>query len=110
MSTDKAMAGFEALKFMTADVVFDGGFQGNSAGNVSVLGTGGSWLSGSGAPASHMYALNSTYLFFRPHAERNMVPLDPARYSVNQDAMVRLIAWAGNMTCSNRWAQGLIKA
>jgi hypothetical protein len=30
-----------------------------------------------------------------------MVPLDPDRFSVNQDAMIRLIGWAGNMTLSN---------
>jgi len=109
-STDKGMAGFQALKFMDADVVFDGGFQGTSAGNVSALGSGGSWLSGSGAPASHMYALQTDYIFLRPHSQRNMVPLDPDRFSVNQDAMVKLIAWAGNMTMSNRWAQGVITA
>ena len=105
-----AMAGFQTLKFMDADVVFDGGFQGTTAGNVSVLGSGGSWLSGSGAPASHMYVLNTDYLFLRPHTDRNMVPLDPDRFSVNQDAMVKLIAWAGNMSMSNRFLQGVIKA
>src|SRR5262245_40797451 len=47
------MAGFASLKFMDADVVYDGGFQGNAAGNVTTLGSGGSWVSGSGAPASH---------------------------------------------------------
>jgi len=26
-----------------------------------------------------------------------MVPLDPDRFSVNQDAMIRLIGWAGNI-------------
>ena len=102
------MAGFASLKFMDADVVYDGGFQGNAAGNASVLGTGGSWLSGGGAPASHMYLLNTEYIFLRPHKERDMVPLDPDRFSVNQDAMVKLIAWAGNMTCSNRFLQCVI--
>jgi hypothetical protein len=105
-----AMAGFQSLKFMDADVVYDGGFQGNSTGNVSVLGNGGSWLSGTGAPTSHMYILNTEYLFYRPHQDRNMVPLDPDRFSVNQDAMVKLIAWAGNMTISNRFLQGVITA
>jgi hypothetical protein len=51
------MAGFASLKFMDADVVYDGGFQGTTAGNVSALGTGGSWLSGSGAPTNSMYFL-----------------------------------------------------
>jgi len=105
-----AMAGFMTLKFMDADVVYDGGFQGNSTGNGSVLGSGVTWLSGSGAPASHMYVLNTDYLFLRPHTDRNMVPLDPDRFSVNQDAMVKLIAWAGNMSMSNRFLQGVIKA
>ena len=109
-SEDSAMAGYMNLKFMTADVVYDGGFQGTSAGNVSVLGSGGSWLSGSGAPASHMYVLNTDFLFLRPHQDRNMVPLDPDRFSVNQDAMVKLIAWAGNAAMSNRFLQGVIKA
>ncbi len=104
------MAGFSSLKFMDADVVFDGGFQGTTAGNVSVLGTGGSWLSGGGAPSSHMYVLNTEYIFLRPHSDRDMVPLDPDRFSVNQDAMVKLIAWAGNETCSNRFLQGVIKS
>jgi hypothetical protein len=111
ITSDKdAQAGYSSLKFMDADVVYDGGFQGNTTGNVSVLGSGGSWLSGSGAPASHMYLLNTEYIFLRPHKDREMVPLDPDRFSVNQDAMVKLIAWAGNMTCSNRFLQGVIIA
>ena len=102
------MAGFMALKFMDADVVYDGGFQGNTQGNVNVLGGGGSWLSGSGAPTSTMYGLNTDYIFLRPHKDRDMVPLDPDRFSVNQDAMVKLIAWAGNLTMSNRFLQGIV--
>lgn len=107
-SEDTGMAGFQNLKFMDMDVVADGAFQGTSAGNVSVLGGGGSWLSGSGAPSSTMYMLNTDYLFLRPHADRNMVPLDPDRFSVNQDAMVKLIAWAGNLAISNRFLQGVL--
>jgi len=111
ITDDKSgMAGFASLKFMDADVVYDGGFQGTTAGNVSVLGSGGSWLSGSGAPASHMYMLNTDFIHLRPHQDRNMVPLDPDRFSVNQDAMVKLVAWAGNMTISNRFLQGVITA
>ena len=109
ISSDRdGMAGFNSLKFMDADVVYDGGFQGTTAGNVSVLGGGGSWLSGSGAPTNTMYGLNTEYIFFRPHVDRDMVPLDPDRFSVNQDAMVKLIAWAGNMAMSNRFLQGIL--
>ncbi len=108
---DDAMAGFASLKFMDADVVFDGGFQGVAAGTGTVIdGAGITWTSGTGAPASHMYFLNTDYIFLRPHSDRNMVPLDPDRFSVNQDAMVKLVGWAGNMTTSNSFLQGVLTA
>lgn len=90
-SDDMAQAGFSSLKFMDADVVFDGGQDGS-------------------APASHMYFLNTDYIHFRPHRDRNFTPLDPDRYATNQDAMVKLIGWAGNMTLSNGALQGVIVA
>ena len=49
--------------------------------------------------------LNTKYLHWRPHADRNMVPLNPDRFSVNQDAMVKLIGWAGNLTLSCAFLQ-----
>lgn len=84
-----AAAGFQNLKFMGADVVFDGG-QGGSA------------------PASHMYYNNTNFIHYRPHRNRDMVPLDPDRFATNQDAMVKLIGWAGNMTVSNAALQGVM--
>jgi len=108
---NNGMAGFQSLKFMDADVVYDGGFQGTTAGNgAPPFGGGLTWSSGSGAPASSMYFLNTDFIFWRPHKDRNMVPLDPDRFSVNQDAMVKLIAVAGNMTMSNRFLQGVMTA
>jgi hypothetical protein len=90
ITNDKmAQAGFTNLKFMGSDVVLDGGI-------------------GGACPANHMYFLNSDYLFYRPHRDRNMVPLDPDRFSTNQDAMVKLIGWAGNMTLSNAQLQGVL--
>lgn len=86
-----ASAGFRGLDFMGADVLFDGGLDGY-------------------APSAHMYFLNTRYLHWRPHRDRNMVPLNPDRYATNQDARVRLIAWAGNMTVSARRLQGVIVA
>jgi hypothetical protein len=87
--TETATAGFQSLKFMTADVVMDGGQGGN-------------------CPANHMYFLNTDYIHFRPHRERNMVPIGGDRFSTNQDAMVKLIGWAGNMTLSNAALQGVL--
>lgn len=89
-SSDMAQAGFESLKYMSADVVFDGGI-------------------GGAAPTNHMYFLNTDYLYLRPHTKRQYVPLSPDRFSTNQDAMVKLIGWAGNMTTSGRKFQGVLK-
>lgn len=90
-NTRLADAGFTNLQFMGADVVADGGMDG-------------------AAPASHMYFLNSDFIHWRPHAERNMVQLNPQRYATNQDAFVRLIGFAGNMTSSGRKFQGVMVA
>lgn len=61
------------------------------------------------APASHMYFLNTDYLFVRPAKGRQFKPLGE-KSSVNQDAMVMPVVWAGNMTVSNRKRQGVIVA
>ena len=92
-NTNSADAGFSTLKFMDADVCLDGGiYNGNS---------------GSGAPAGTAFFLNTKYIHYRPHADRNMVPLSPnRRYSTNQDAEVQILAWAGNLTTSGRMFQG----
>lgn len=80
--------GFPTLKFMSTDVVLDGGIGGN-------------------ATTKTAYFINTKYLHWRPHAKRNMVPLSPnKRYSVDQDAEVQILAWAGNLTCSGARYQG----
>lgn len=86
-----ARAGFQTIMYMGVPVVLDGGHGGS-------------------CPANHMYFLNTKYIRYRPHAKRNIVPLKPDRYSVNQDAMVRLLAWAGNMTLRNAFLQGVLIA
>jgi len=96
VTSDKmAGAGFTSLKYFGAgketDVVLDGGIGGS-------------------APVNRMYFLNTNYLFFRPHAERNMVPIGGDRQSVNQDAMVKLIGWAGNLTSSGLQFQGVLSS
>ncbi|CAB4141050.1 hypothetical protein UFOVP413_20 [uncultured Caudovirales phage] len=84
-----ADAGFEAIKYKGADVVLDGG-------------------QGGACPDQRMYFLNTDYIFFRPHAKRNFVALEQ-RMSYNQDAMVKLLAFAGNMTMSNASLQGVLR-
>lgn len=88
-STDsEANMGFPSVKYMNADVVLDGGI-------------------GGFCPAGTAFFINTNYMFYRPHAQRNMVPLSPnKRYAINQDAEVQILAFAGNMTCSGQQFQG----
>jgi len=96
-----AGAGFASLKFYgggtSADVVLDGGIGSSS------------YDSGSGN-ANHMWFLNTKYIHFRPHRDRNFVPIGGERQSVNQDAIVKLYGWAGNLTTSGSQFQGVLIA
>ncbi|MET4529151.1 phage major capsid protein [Bradyrhizobium sp. JR18.2] len=90
ITSDKmAQAGFTSLKYMNADVVLDGGF-------------------GGGAPTSTMYFLNTDYIYLRPHSQRNFVEIGGERVNPNQDALVKLLGWMGNMTASNMFLQGVL--
>ena len=82
----RATSGFEELLFVSAPVVYDGD---------------------SGIRANTMYFLNTDFIYWRPHVNRNVVPLDN-RNSINQDAMVVPIVLAGNLTCSNASLQGVV--
>jgi hypothetical protein len=88
--TDQGEAGFRALDYMGADVVPDGAI-------------------GTACPPNHMYFLNTDYIKYRPSSKRNCVPLETVQ-SINQDASVRPIVWAGNMTLSNAQLQGVLIA
>lgn len=93
--TDEAKLGFPSIKYMDADVVLDGGIGGFAYTNAAVGGT--------------AYFLNTKYLKWRPHKDCNMVPLSPnRRYSVNQDAEVQILGWAGNLTCGGSKFQGRV--
>lgn len=92
-SEDMAGAGFTALKYFGAgkacDVVLDGG-------------------KGGACPADTMYFLNTDYLHFRPHPSRNFNYEDDERKAINQDAIVKLNLFAGNLTMSNASLQGVL--
>ncbi|MCO1396414.1 phage major capsid protein [Burkholderia cenocepacia] len=90
-SNEMGEAGFDSLKYMSSDVVLDGGF-------------------GGGAPSNTMFFLNTDYIYFRPHTDRNFAPIGDDRFAVNQDAMVKLVGFAGNMTVSNRRLQAVLGA
>jgi hypothetical protein len=87
-SPETGNLGFPTVKFMDADVCLDGGI-------------------GGFCPAGTAFFLNTKYIHWRPHADRNMVPLSPnRRYATNQDAEVQIMAWAGNLTSSGAQFQG----
>jgi hypothetical protein len=98
---DTANLGFVSVKFMDADVVLDGGMQ------INWSSTGAAGTTPSAVPSASAYFLNTKYMFYRPHANRNMVPLSPGqRVSINQDAATQILAWAGNLTSSGLQFQG----
>ena len=92
-SEESGAAGFASLKFYgggtSADVVLGGGY-------------------GNEQPSNTMYFLNTNYIFLRPHKERNFVPIGGERQAINQDAIVKLYGWAGNLTTSNSFLQGIM--
>ena len=80
--------GFTSLKYKSADVIFDGG---------------------SGIPAAHMYFLNTDYMDLVVHKDANLtMPEDLKPY--NQDSVVMPVLWMGNLICTNRRLQGVLKA
>ena len=99
-----AGAGFAGLKFFgggkSADVVLGGGIN----GDVNTAGTDG------GATSSHMWMLNTNYIHWRPHRRRNFVPIGGDRQPVNQDAIIKFIGFAGNLTMSGSRYQGVLIA
>lgn len=87
-NTDNPSGGFLSLKYKKADVVYDGG---------------------AGIPNTHMYFLNTDYMKLVAHKDANLDVLDEMR-PINQDAVVIPVLWMGNMTCSNRRFQGVLKS
>jgi hypothetical protein len=85
---DRGAGGMISMKYKTADVFFD---------------------SSGGIPAQHAYFLNTEYLEMVVHRDANMDMPEELR-SVNQDAIVMPVLWQGNLVCSARFLQGVMKA
>lgn len=84
----KGTAGFVTLKYKNADVFFD---------------------SSGGVPAAHGYFLNTDFLELVAHRDANMEMMEE-NHAVNQDAVVHPILFMGNLVCSARFLQGVLKA
>jgi hypothetical protein len=83
-STKMADAGFESVKYKSADVVYD-----------------------ENCTAKHMYFINSDYLSLRCSPDRKFSVGD-ARTVTNADYDVIPVEFAGSLTCCNRSLQGVI--
>lgn len=82
-------AGFPNLDYCGVPLILDGGY-------------------GGGAPASTFYFMNTKYLSFQPHRRMNFAPIGDDRMSTNQDAVVRLVGFQGQLTMSNAFLQGVL--
>jgi hypothetical protein len=87
-SDENGKGGMISMKYKTADVFFD---------------------SSGGIPSAHAYFINTDFLEMVAHQDANMTMMDELR-SVNQDAIVIPILWQGNLVCSNRARQAVMKA
>lgn len=85
--TNTATAGFDSVKFQSADVIHD-------LETTNFTSTG-----------ETMYFLNTDYLELVVHRDANWTTLDE-KMSINQDAVVIPVIWQGQMCCSNRSLQG----
>lgn len=88
VNTNDAEAGLQNLKYKTATVFFDG---------YGIV------------PAAHAYFLNTNYIKLVAHSAANLTVQDQMQ-PYNQDGVIVPILWMGNMICSNRALQGVMKA
>ena len=87
-SSELAKAGFETMKYKSADVVFD---DNTNFGTSDELG----------------YLLNLDYLYLTQHSLAQWT-VEEEKTPVNQNAVVIPMYWMGNMCCTNRNLQGVI--
>lgn len=81
-----ADAGFVTTQFQNIPVVFD--------------------TNAAGIGAQSAYFLNTDYMKWRTHKDRNMIALDD-KNAVNQDSTVKTLVWAGNLTMSGPQFSGI---
>jgi hypothetical protein len=85
---DMAQAGFQTLKYKSANVIFDD--------NTNFSTT-----------QERAYFLNTDYLYLVQHKEAQWT-MDDEKRPTNQDAVVVPMYWMGNLVCTNRSLQGIL--
>lgn len=87
-SADEGMVGFGALKYKSADVVFDDNTNFDTTDELA-------------------YFLNTNYLYLVQHRQAKWT-MEEEKTPVNQDAVVIPMYWMGNMVCTQRSLQGVM--
>jgi hypothetical protein len=89
--TESSMAalGFEALKYKSADLIFD-----DNTDNFTTTG-------------EKMYFINTEYLKLIQHSDAQWTQ-DDQKVPTNQDAVIIPIYWMGQLVCTNRSLQGVM--
>lgn len=87
-----ASAGYETLKYESANVYFD---QTVSENGLAIM------------PEKHMYFINTDYLRLAEHPDAKWTQAED-RVSVNQDATVIPLLWMGQLTCNARFVHGVM--
>ncbi len=85
---DMAKAGFQSLKYKSADIIFDDN-------------------SNFATTAEKMYFLNTDYLYLQQHREAQWT-MDQEKRPVKQDSVVVPMYWMGNLVLTNRALQGVL--
>jgi hypothetical protein len=83
-----AEAGFETVKYKSADIVFDDN-------------------SNFATTAEKAYFVNTKYMYLTQHKAAKWT-MDTEKKPVNQDAVVIPCYWMGNVACTNRSLQGVL--
>ena len=81
--------GILTLKVFGMDYIYDGGADGS-------------------APTARAYFMNTDFLYLIVSSKRDFTALGGNRQPINQDLNIKLLAWAGNMVCTNRRSQAIM--
>lgn len=97
------LAYLQGMQQVTSSKMADAGFRSISYQGIPVV-----WdSSASGIDSSKFYVLNTKYLKWRPHKDRNFSSLED-KSPVNKDLTIKTIVFAGNLTCSHAGLQGVV--
>lgn len=88
-TSESVSDGILTLKVYGAEYMYDGGADG-------------------ACPSARAYFLNTDFIYMCVSSKRNLTKLPGNRQPINQDVSIEILAWAGNMVCSNRRAQAVL--